>query len=164
MMYQDSPSKHWYPAVIESLYSQPRSYKIITRDGIVYRKTLSHQKPFTPQNKCVSTPMAQCGQWKLSPRRSHKWTIICKYRQASLKGTLGLLSSLIFKYFKVYLVHIWIYSVFRVFTIMHKCPHNRVQDAKSCTCMCMYFNVKWTMATQGLWYRPLDTSYNYIMS
>ena len=64
-MYQDSASKHWYQAVIDSLYSEPRDYKIITRDGIVYRKTQSHLKPFTPQNKmsqlpkCVSSPMAQ---------------------------------------------------------------------------------------------------------
>ena len=63
MMYQDSASKHWYPVVIDSLCSEPRSYKIITRDGIVYRKTLSHLKPFTPQtemsqsSKCVSSPM-----------------------------------------------------------------------------------------------------------
>ena len=51
VMCQDSTSKHWYPAVIESLCSELQSYKIITRDGIVYRKTQSHLKPFTPQNK-----------------------------------------------------------------------------------------------------------------
>ena len=49
VMYQDSASKHWYPAVIQSLCSQPRS-KILTKDGIVYRKTQSHLKPYTPQN------------------------------------------------------------------------------------------------------------------
>ena len=65
VMYQDSTSKHWYPAVIDSLCSEPRSYQIITRDGIVYRKTQSHLKPFTPQNKMsqstqsVSSPVAQ---------------------------------------------------------------------------------------------------------
>ena len=65
LMYQDSASKHWYPAVIDSLCPEPRSYKITTRDCIVYRKTLSHLKHFTPQNKnlqsnqCVSSPMAQ---------------------------------------------------------------------------------------------------------
>ena len=51
VMYQGSTSKHWYPAIIQSLCSEPRSYKIITRDGIVYRKIQSHLKPFTPQNK-----------------------------------------------------------------------------------------------------------------
>ena len=38
VMYQDSASKHWYPAVIDSLCSEPRRHKILTRDGIVYRK------------------------------------------------------------------------------------------------------------------------------
>ena len=42
VMYQDSGSKHWYPAVIDRLCPEPRSYKITTRDGIVYRKTQSH--------------------------------------------------------------------------------------------------------------------------
>ena len=51
VMYQDSTTKHWYPAVIASLCSEPRSYKIITGDGIVYRKTQSHLKFFSPQNK-----------------------------------------------------------------------------------------------------------------
>ena len=65
MMYQDSTSKHWYPEVIDSLCSEPRSYKIITRDSIVYRKTQSHLELLTPQNKlsqstkCVSSPVAQ---------------------------------------------------------------------------------------------------------
>ena len=65
VMYQDSTSKHWYPAVMDSLCSEPRSYKIIKRDSIVYRKTQSHLKPFTPQNKMsqsskpVSLLMAQ---------------------------------------------------------------------------------------------------------
>ena len=45
VMYQDSTSKHRYPAVIDSLCPEPRSYKNITRDGIVYRKTQSHLKP-----------------------------------------------------------------------------------------------------------------------
>ena len=35
VMFQDSTSKCWYPAVVASLCSEPRSYKIMTRDGIV---------------------------------------------------------------------------------------------------------------------------------
>ena len=38
VMFQDSASKHWYPAVIESLCLEPRSYKISTGDGITSRK------------------------------------------------------------------------------------------------------------------------------
>ena len=51
VMYQDSTSKCWYPAVIESLFTEPRSYKILTRDGIVYRKIQYHLKPFTSHKK-----------------------------------------------------------------------------------------------------------------
>ena len=63
--YQDSVCKHWYPAVFDSLCPEPRSYKITTRNGTVYRKTQSHLKPFTPQdknlqsNQCVSPLMAK---------------------------------------------------------------------------------------------------------
>ena len=39
VMFQDSTCKHWYPAVIKHLCPEPRHYKILTRDGIVYRKT-----------------------------------------------------------------------------------------------------------------------------
>ena len=34
VMFQDSTSKHWYPAVIESLCPETRSYKIKTSDGV----------------------------------------------------------------------------------------------------------------------------------
>ena len=39
VVYQDSTSKHWNPAVIHSLCPEQRSYKITTRDGVTYRKT-----------------------------------------------------------------------------------------------------------------------------
>ena len=64
VMYQDSASKCWYLAVIESLFPEPRSYKITTRNGITYRKTQAHVKPYTHQSKmsqstqCVSQLMA----------------------------------------------------------------------------------------------------------
>ena len=63
VMFQDSTSEHWYPAIIKGLCPEPRSYKILTRNGIVYRIIQSHLKPFTPQNKmsqytkCVSSPV-----------------------------------------------------------------------------------------------------------
>ena len=78
MMYQDSANKHWYPAVIDSLCSEPGSYKIIIRDGIIYRKTQSHLKPFTPWNnmsqstKCVSSPMAQSNHMQSVKTESQK--------------------------------------------------------------------------------------------
>ena len=80
VMYQDSTSKHWYPAVIDSLCSEPRSYKIITRDSILYRKNPSHLKPFTPQNKmsqsiqCVSSPIA---------KSNHMWPVKTESKKKS---------------------------------------------------------------------------------
>ena len=81
VMFQDSTSKCWYPAVIESLCPEPRSYKIATRDGNTYREMQAHLKPFTPQNKnlqsnqCVSSLMAQTNHMcpvKNLTIRSHK--------------------------------------------------------------------------------------------
>ena len=51
VMYQDATSKQWSPATITSLYVQPRSYNITTREGVTYRKTQAHLKPYQPQSK-----------------------------------------------------------------------------------------------------------------
>ena len=50
VMYQDPVTKWWYPANITSLCQEPRSYKIRTRDGIIYRKMQNHLKPYHPQD------------------------------------------------------------------------------------------------------------------
>ena len=58
-------TKQWHPSVITSLCQEKRSYMITTSDGVVYRKTQAHLKPYTPQSKksqavqCVSQPKAQ---------------------------------------------------------------------------------------------------------
>ena len=78
VMYQDSASKCWYPAVIESLCPEPRGYKITTRDGVMYRKMQAHLKSYTPQDKmlqssqCVSTPMAQSNHMQPVKQSDHK--------------------------------------------------------------------------------------------
>ena len=53
VMYQDVTSKQWYPATITSLYVQPRIYNITTREGVTYRKTQAHLKPY--QSQCKKT-------------------------------------------------------------------------------------------------------------
>ena len=50
-MYQDSVTKQRYATVITSLCQEKRSYKITTSDGVIYRKTQAHLKPYTPQGK-----------------------------------------------------------------------------------------------------------------
>ena len=98
VMFEDFTSKHWYPAVIESLCPEPRSYKITTSDGIIYRKTQSfwsllHLRTRTYNLLSVChwrwCNLSICDQWNLNSRRRHKWTGKCKYRQADLKGTLS---------------------------------------------------------------------------
>ena len=145
VMYQNSMSKHWYPAVIKSLCSETRSYKIITSDVIVYRKPQTHLKPFTPQNKmsqssmCVSSPLAKCNHMWPVKTESKKKSQVNNHIQVQtsrpkrdttppVKLDLSLCAYLDMYYF-------------RVFTSMHKCPCNRVQDAKSYTSMCMHLNI-----------------------
>ena len=38
VMYLNPVNRRWYPATITSLCQEPRSYKIRTEDGIIYRK------------------------------------------------------------------------------------------------------------------------------
>ena len=53
-MYQDSTSKHWYSAIIESLCSEPKCYKIIKRDDVVYRKKPVSSEAFYTSEQDVS--------------------------------------------------------------------------------------------------------------
>ena len=50
-MYQDPASKQWYQATITWLGKDPRSYIITTEEGVQYRKTQAHLKPYQPLNK-----------------------------------------------------------------------------------------------------------------
>ena len=42
--YLNPMNRRWYPATITSCCHEPRSYKIRTDDGIIYRKTQNHLK------------------------------------------------------------------------------------------------------------------------
>ena len=46
VMYQDSVTKRWYPAIITKLFQEPRTYKVTKKDGIIYRKMQAHLKPY----------------------------------------------------------------------------------------------------------------------
>ena len=51
VLYQDVTSMQWYLATITRLCVQPRSYNIPIREGVIYRKTQAHLKPYQPQCK-----------------------------------------------------------------------------------------------------------------
>ena len=51
VMYQDPNDKRWYPATITRLLQEPRSYLITTTQGVQYRKTQAHLKPYHLQNE-----------------------------------------------------------------------------------------------------------------
>ena len=63
-MYQDPNDKRWYPATITRLCQEPRSYLITTKQGVQYRKTQAHLKPYHPQ-----------GEDELLTQEKHKQTV-----------------------------------------------------------------------------------------
>ena len=48
--YINPVNRGWYPATITSLCQESRSYKIRTENGIIYRKTQNHLKPYQWQH------------------------------------------------------------------------------------------------------------------
>ena len=48
VMCQSPITKKWFPVTIKELSLKPRSYQVETPEGIVYRRTQNHLKPFTP--------------------------------------------------------------------------------------------------------------------
>ena len=67
VMYQDSTGKKWYPATITRLCKEPRSYIITTKEGVQYRKTQAHLKPYEPQGKNSED--------KHLSQSNHMWTV-----------------------------------------------------------------------------------------
>ena len=66
VMCQDVTSKQWYPATITSLCAQPRSYNITTREGVTYRKTQAHLKPYQPRCKKTEYEYSDTDMWTLT--------------------------------------------------------------------------------------------------
>ena len=52
-MYQDLTNKCWFPATMTKLCKEPRSKIITTKEGVQYRKTQAHLKPYQFQDKKV---------------------------------------------------------------------------------------------------------------
>ena len=55
VMCQSPITKRWFPATIKALCPEPRSYQIETPEGITYRRTQNHLKPFKSSQKTQTT-------------------------------------------------------------------------------------------------------------
>ena len=64
VMMQDSTSKRWSPVVITKLCKEPRSYQVITKDGVTYRKMQVQLKPYKPYDKQDE-----------AAKKGHMWTL-----------------------------------------------------------------------------------------
>ena len=51
-MYLDPTSKKWFPATIVCLLDAKQSYLIRTPEGVEYRRTQQHLKPYKPKASC----------------------------------------------------------------------------------------------------------------
>ena len=71
VIFQDLTSKGGYPATITSLCPEPRSYSITTREGVNYRRTQAHLKPYQPQGKKLED---ECSGVQSIKQSSDMWT------------------------------------------------------------------------------------------
>ena len=69
-MCQSPITKRWFPAKIKALCPELRSYQIETPEGITYRRTQNHLKPF---KLCQKTQTEEQHQ-----KQCHKRTLIQK--------------------------------------------------------------------------------------
>ena len=51
VMCQSPITKKWFPVKIKELCPEPRSYQVEMPEGIIYRRTQNHLKPFTPSER-----------------------------------------------------------------------------------------------------------------
>ena len=72
VMYQDSVTKQWYPTTITSLCQEPRSYKVKTKDGVIYQKMQAHLKPNQPQYKYSENELNSCNMQTVKSDPNHK--------------------------------------------------------------------------------------------
>ena len=66
VMCQSPITKKWFPVKIKELCPEPRSYQVEMPEGIVYRRTQNHLKPFTPYQRTQTSEQYS----KLPPNRT----------------------------------------------------------------------------------------------
>ena len=74
VMCQSPITKRWFPATVKALCPEPRSYQIETPEGITYRRTQNHLKPFNLPQKTQTTEQywQQCQKRTLTKKDSNK--------------------------------------------------------------------------------------------
>ena len=63
VMCQNPITKKWFPVKIKELCPETRSYQVETPEGIVYRRTQNHLKPFMPSQRTQTNE--QCSKLHL---------------------------------------------------------------------------------------------------
>ena len=63
VMCQSPITKKWFPVKIKELCPEPRNYQVETPEGIVYRRTQNHLKPFMPSQRTQTNE--QCSKLHL---------------------------------------------------------------------------------------------------
>ena len=91
VMCQSPITKRWFPATIKALCPEPRSYQIETSEGITYRRTQNHLKPYKLSQKTLTTEQyqQQCQKRTLIKEDSKK-TLLCPKRQIKVPVKLNL--------------------------------------------------------------------------
>ena len=73
VMYLDPTSKKWFPATIVHLLDAKQSYLVRTTEGVEYRRTQQHLKPYKPKVCCPPpTKQRDCAPAKGRPKHDAK--------------------------------------------------------------------------------------------
>ena len=73
VMCQSPITKRWFPTTIKALCPEPRSYQIETQEGITYRRTQNHLKPFKSSQR---TQTKEQYQQRCSIKTEHQLMMI----------------------------------------------------------------------------------------
>ena len=91
-MFITPPEKTWVPAVIKE-YLGHRSYKVQTVDGVVYRRTRLHLKPYKSQGNRLKKPAQQLPGNKpvqdLTEIDTHQSNLTCEEVQMQMQNEHG---------------------------------------------------------------------------
>ena len=93
VMCQDPNTLRWFPATIKALCSEPRSYQIETPEGVTYRRTQNHLKPYkshqeTPGREQSNQKHSNMNQTYIKDSDNTKQSSLRRHIQKSIKLNL----------------------------------------------------------------------------